>query len=473
VERKANWARTSDGFENFAARLGLGQDNTLARSGYAPGQNITRNRAELEEMYRSSWVVARMVEVVAEDMARCGMDIQGSLSTEDVSLLLRTYRVTGIPGRIADAVKWSRLFGGALAVLLIDGQDLESPMDLEGVTPGSFRGLYVLDRHQVAPSTEKIDALGPMLGYPEYYTLNSRETGVFARAHHSRCLRFIGVDLPYYARESEQSWGGSVVERAHDRILALDSATHGAANLLFKSYLRIIGVEGYRQILANGGKAEEALHKMFAFIRRYQSNEGITLLDKNDTFQTTGWTFAGVYDAIQAFCEQIAGATGIPLVRLLGQSPKGFSSGESDLRIYYDTILTQLDDDKRSVDMLLFSVLSRHLWGRPLPEDFGFEYQSLFVPTESEKSQIATADAQAVAGLVNAGVIDTAQALAELRDAGRMTGRFTSITEEDIEAARREALAPPLPEGTLPALPEGVELDISGEAENAETSGVL
>jgi phage-related protein (TIGR01555 family) len=182
-------------------------------------------------------------------------------------------------------------------------------------------------------------------------------------------------------------------------------------------------------------------------IRQMQSNEGITLLDKEDEFQAFNWNFAGVYDALQAFAEQIAGATGIPLIRLLGQSPKGFSSGDSDMRAYYDTIATQLDDDKRPADNMLFGILSRHLWGKPLPDDFAFDYQSLFVPTEAEKSQIATADAQAAAGLVGADIISKALALSELKNAGRLTGRYTSITEEDIEAARQEAAAPPALEG--------------------------
>lgn len=452
--RRRDHRKVTDGFTNFAAKLGLGTDNLLAGSSYMPGKYITRSRSELEDMYRASWVVGRAVEVVAEDMIRSAIDIQGSLSAEDISLLLKTYRATGLPGRIADAIKWSRLYGGALAVLLLDGHDLEQPLDMETIEPGSFRGLFVMDRHEVMPSTRTIQELGPMFGYPEYYDVNRPDGGAMLRVHNSRALRFVGVSLPSDMRRAEQGWGASVVERVFERILALDSATYGAANLMLKSFLRVIKIDRYREVLASGGRAEQAMLKMFAFIRQMQSNEGITLLDKNDEFQVSGWTFAGVYDALQAFCEQIAGATGIPLIRLLGQSPKGFSTGESDMRTYYDTIATQLDDDKRPADLMLFGVLSRHLWGKPLPDDFTFEYQSLFVPTEAEKSQIATADAQAVAGLHGADIISRAQALSELKDAGRLTGRYTSITDVDIEEAKREAAAPAMPEGFGGLLPE-------------------
>lgn len=438
---------THDGFDSFSSRLGLAQDNLLAKSGYSPGKYITRLRDELLDMYRTSWIVGRMVEVVAEDMVRSPMDIQGSLDQGDVSALLKTYRSTGIPGRLTDAVKWGRLYGGSLAVMLIDGHDMASPLELDYIGKGSFRGLFVLDRHEVTPSIEKIQELGPMLGFPCSYTLNSPDTGTGLIVHHTRCLRFIGADLPGDARRSNQYWGDSVVDRAYDRILALDSATHGAANLLHKSFLRVIGVDRYREILAAGGKSEAALHKMFAFIRQMQSNEGITLLDKNDTFFTHGWSFAGVYEALQAFAEQIAGATGIPLVRLLGQSPKGFSTGESDLRTYYDTVMTQLEDDKRPVDSVLFNVLARHHFGHGLPEDFGFEYQSLYMPTEVEKSQIATADAQNVAGLYSAGITSRAQSLSALKDSSRVSGRFGGITDAEIIEAEKADAAPTLREG--------------------------
>jgi len=251
------------------------------------------------------------------------------------------------------------------------------------------------------------------------------------------------VELPYQERLKEQGWGASNVERAFDRILALDSSVHGAANLMMRAYLRTISVEDLRKILAQGGAHEKALYKMFDMIRLMQTSEGLTLLDAKDNYQTHSWTFAGVYDALQAFAEQIAGATGIPLVRLLGQSPKGFSTGDADLETYYDTIETAQDDDLRPPLEKLLPILSMSLWGKPLPEDTTFIFPSLKTVSEVDKSTIATNDAQAVAGLHSAGLVTEAEAKAELRNAGRVTGRWDHITDAAIKAAEgREAPAP-------------------------------
>ncbi|SBW10129.1 conserved hypothetical protein [uncultured Desulfovibrio sp.] len=433
-----------DGFQNFAAKLGLGQDNMLAKSGYEQGAYLTRDRQQLDDMYRTSWLVGRTVNVVAEDMVRGGVDVRAQWDAGRTDELLREHRRTGCPGRLSDAIKWGRLYGGALAVLLIDGDDLSTPLEIDSIIEGSFLGLHVLDRWQVQPSSELITDLGPMLGYPEYYDVNTTSGMNGERIHHSRALRFVGVELPYQQRITEQHWGASVVEQMESRMLAYDSATEGSANLLYKSFLRVIGVDGLRSILAAGGKAEQALIRQFEMVRQMQSNEGITLLDKNDTFTTAGYSFAGVYDAMQAFAEQIAGATGIPLVRLLGQSPKGFSTGESDLRTYYDTIATLQDDDLRPALNVIFAVLSRHLWGESLPDGFSFEFESLMQPSELEKSQIATSDAQAVAALVQGGIITPSQGLAALRDSARVTGRFAGISDADIDRAEKSEQAPPL-----------------------------
>lgn len=445
-KKRKSASRLRDGFANFTARLGLGQDNMLAQSGYVRGGYISRDQGQLDDMYRTSWLVGRMVNVVAEDMTRGQLNIKAQWQPGRTDELLRAYRRTGCPGRLSDAIKWARLYGGALAIILIDGDELAGPLDISAIEPGTFRGLFVLDRWQLVPSTRLIMELGPMLGYPDGYVINGQHGMPAQFVHHSRTLRFVGLELPYQARLAENHWGASVVEQALDRLLAYDSATQGAANLMYKSFLRVIGVEGLRSILAQGGKAETALIKNFEMIRQVQSNEGITLLDKNDTFFTTGYTFAGMYDALQAFAEQIAGATGIPLVRLLGQSPKGFSTGESDLRCYYDTIATLQNDDLRPALEVLFSVLCRHLWGEALPEGFGFDFESLMQPTESDRAQIATADAQASAALVSGGIISTAQALANLRDCSRLTGRFAGITDEDIAEANAMSQAPQIPE---------------------------
>ncbi|MCV5525844.1 DUF1073 domain-containing protein, partial [Escherichia coli] len=106
----------------------------------------------------------------------------------------------------------------------------------------------------------------------------------------------------------------SVVERIWDRLTAFDSATVGAAQLVYKAHLRTYSVEKLREIIALGGPAYEALLKNIDLIRKFQSNEGMTLMDSRDKFETHQYSFSGLDDILSQFAEQISGAVGIPLV---------------------------------------------------------------------------------------------------------------------------------------------------------------
>ena len=144
--------------------------------------------------------------------------------------------------------------------------------------------------------------------------------------HHSRVIRLIGIQLPTYQAISEQMWGESIIERMKDRLVSFDTATMGTANLVQKAYYRTVKIEGLRQVLSSGGQAEENLLKQFDMMRFLQNSEGLSLIDSNDEFESHSYSFAGLSDVILQFGQQISGATGIPLVRLFGQSPAGLNS---------------------------------------------------------------------------------------------------------------------------------------------------
>lgn len=96
--------------------------------------------------------------------------------------------------------------------------------------------------------TRRIKDMGPDLGKPEFYDVVTTATGIPAwRIHHSRLIRFDGVTLPFQQKMTENEWGMSVVERIWDRLTAFDSATVGAAQLVYKAHLRTYSVEKLSQ----------------------------------------------------------------------------------------------------------------------------------------------------------------------------------------------------------------------------------
>lgn len=447
---------TLDSFVNFAQKMGVGADNPLSTATY--GFNpISRNRTLLEWMHRGSWLAGLSVDVVADDMTRAGIEYVTELDPEVSERLDRSITTLKVWHAINETIKWGRLYGGCIGVVLIEGQDMRTPLRVDTVGPGQFKGIAVLDRWMIEPMLDDlVTEFGPNMGLPKYYRVGPaapvlRGAGI----HHSRvAFRHVGVDLPYQQRMVENLWGISVLERLHDRMVGFDSASTGAAQLVYKAYLRTFKVDGLRDIVSAGGAPLAGLTAYVDNVRRFQSIEGMSLIDKEDEFeaQTTS-ALSGMADVLIHLGQQLSGALQIPLVRLFGQSPAGLNStGESDLRMYYDNINQRQKQDIYDGTTLVYKLAARSE-GVALPPTFAIAFKSLWQLKDDEKQNIAKTNSEIVSSVLEAGIISPQTALKELRQASRITGVFTNITRKMIDEADDQIPPPPSAEGAMPGMP--------------------
>lgn len=442
AERRASGAAarqqmaTFDGYQNVSAGLGIGADNLMSASTYSVA-TLTNNRQQLENMYCGSWIVGQAVDAPAEDMTRAGIEITSDDGPEILDEVHANLDALQIAHHVCNAIKWSRLYGGAIIVHLVEGQDLSTPLRPETVGKGQYKGVVAIDRWSLEASSDKVMEYGPDLGQPKYYRVFSDAPALAGcRVHHSRVIRLDGDAIPHSQRLRFNGWGMSVVERLYDRLAAFDSTTVGAAQLMFKAHLRTISVDGLRDILAAGGAPEQALTKMFQWVRTMQSSEGLTVLDAKDKFETHTYSFAGVSDTLMQFAQQISGALQIPLVRLFGQSPAGLNStGESDIRSYYDRIERDREDKLRGGYGSIAKLAYRSTTGQAPPKGFGFDFRSLWQMSDREKAEIAVGVTGAVVQAVQAGLVSEATGLRELRRSSDVTGVWSNIKDEDIDEA--------------------------------------
>lgn len=446
---------TADGFDNFVSRLGLNNDNALSAGTYEFNL-VTRNRIKLEAAYRGSWVVGAIIDSVAEDMTRAGINITTNEDDSDIKDIKNAISRLQVSQSLCDTVKWADLYGGAIAVIQIKGQDLSTPIDLETIAKDQFQGLVVFDRWQLNPVLQDVIDSGPEMGLPKYYQIvnNPSQLEPTARTatgqttvHHTRCIRVDGIKLPYFQAITEMMWGESRLERLWDRLISFDNATMSSASLIDRANLRTVQIENLREIIAAGGAAQAGLLAQFEMMRQLQVNEGLTLLDKNDEFSSTAYSFAGLSDMMLQFGQQLAGASGIPLVRLFGQSPAGLSAtGESDIRMYYDNIRAKQEAKLRNGWEVLLKVMWRSVYGKPAPKDLEFQFVPLWQMSATDRASIAKSNTETVIGAFEAGLINSASAMQELRETSGDTGLFSNITDEEIEEAKERDKEDPLPE---------------------------
>jgi phage-related protein (TIGR01555 family) len=443
---------TADGFDNFLSRVGLNNDNQLSASTYTLNL-VTRNRILLEAAYRGSWIVGRVIDSIARDMTRAGIEITTS-DRADLKVLYKAMSRMQIWQSTETGIKWGNLYGGAIGVLQIEGQNLATPLNLETVAKGQFKGMTIFDRWQLNPVLTPLIPVGPEMGLPMYYQIVSTPMTYspatttqmpLAIVHHSRIVRFTGIDLPFYQAITENLWGESVLERLWDRLISFDNATLSAAQLIDRANLRTVGIEGLREIIAAGGAAQQGLEAMFEMMRLMQSNEGLTLLDKNDTYQSTAYSFAGLDAILLQFGQQLAGASETPLVILFGQSPAGLSAtGESDIRNYYDSVNAKQESKLRNPMEKILKIMWRSVFGAPAPDDLEFTFTPLWQMSAMDKAVIAKTNTESIIGAHTAGLVSTPTSMKELQNISGDTGLFSNITEEEIAEAELEP--PPMPD---------------------------
>ncbi len=455
---KSNPIKFVDGYDNFLSRVGVNNDNAISGGLYTFNYK-TRNRIQLEAAYRGSWIVGAVVDSVADDMTRAGINLSTNEGEEDIKDFTAAMSRLGIWASYRENTKWGRLYGGSIGVMEIEGQKYETPLRIETVGKGQFKGIAVYDRWQLNPDLTDLIQTGPNIGLPMfYYIVTTASTTTPAapsatgqiKVHHSRIVREIGLQLPFFQAITEMMWGESILERLWDRLIAFDNVTMSAASLVDRANLRTVKIKGLRDIVAAGGEAQEGLVAQFEMMRLMQVNEGLTLLDFEDEFASTSYTFAGLSDIMLQFGQQLAGATGIPLIRLFSQSPAGLSAtGDADIRMYYDNINAQQEARYRPTLSVVIPVLWQSTFGRPAPKDLEFTFVPLWQMSAMDKATVAKTNTETVIGASEAGLISQKSAMQDLRAMSGDTGLFSNITDEDIDKADEEL--PPVPEET----PEG------------------
>lgn len=468
---EANRAATVDSFVNFAQNVGIGGDNPLTTAGY--GFNpVTRQRVQLEWMHRGTWIAKLAVNLPADDMTREGVDILGDMKPEKMEEVEEMVQALGVWNCLGETVAWSRLYGGAIAVMQIDGQREDTPLRIEAVPRDSFKGLLVFDRWMVEPSLNRmVKTPGPDRGLPEFYTIRSDAHAMQGtRVHHSRVIRLIGDKLPYMQAVIEQMWGASVLEGVWDRMTAFDSTSTGAAQLVYRAWIRSLKIKNLRSIVGGPPQAQKGLVAQLQFMRRYANSEGFIAIDGDDEIDVLNPpAFSGLSDVMLSFGEQLAGALQIPLVRLFGQSPKGLNAtGESDLMIYADNVRKNQNRDLKDGVTRIYRVAAMSMGVRP-PKGFGVRFKPLYQLNDQDKGDVAEKRGRAISQAWNDGVISPQTYLRELKQGAGITGLFSNITADDIEAA--EESPPPTAPGLEGDPDASSSSSGSGPSKDSERSG--
>lgn len=417
-----------DGLENLVAQLGTEQDKR-SHSRFVNNKQLSRDgmQDELNAMYRTDWLAGKVVDIIPDDMTREWREFTGDIDPEVVKKLEDEEDRLNLSGNFNQAHKWARLYGTAFIVMSIDdGQTPDKPLDMSKIKKGGLRHIHAIDRHRVS-NADVVPIADPMnknFGMPEFYRFN--ETSV--KIHHSRVLRFDGIQLPFDEFRRNNYYSDSVLSRIYEALINFNTTADGASSMVYETNVDIMKVKGLMGYLQTAD-GESLLRKRFTLAGMLKSFNNMMLLDNEEDFQNKTNTFSGLPDLLDRYALFLSAASDIPATRLLGSSASGLNAtGEGDLKNYYDTVRSaQKKDYKPKLDYF-DEIMARSL-GLSEEIDLDYEFKSLFQMTPKEIADLQFVNAQRDSLYLDRDIVSEATVAKELKQ----EGTYTNITDEDIE----------------------------------------
>lgn len=390
-------------------------------------------------MFSSNWIARRMAESIASDMTSKGVNWR--LDAETSAFLEKEFRRLNVWRLLTDAITYARVYGGSLVMIDMGDGTPESVLNPNG----TLLGFRVFDKTEITPSTT-VKTYGAEAGLPVKYSIQpAYGTLSTFDADASRVIRFNGVRSTHRQLNANQGWGESVYDVANSAVNAYGASLDNCLELLKRCYVRFLGIQNFWKGLQDDDSAS-FLGNAVKTINKVQNVSSLTVADKDDVFQSQSYSFGGIRDVLITFSEQIAGAAEIPLVKLFGMSPAGFSSGDADLANYYDTV-SRLQEDKLREPISRIASLILTSAGRQV-SDIDFDFVPLKQETTSERITNAQNAVNTILSVQAAGLISDKRALEEIAALSEKTGIFSNVTPQDIEALN-EVEPPPIPNEPL------------------------
>ena len=424
----------NDGFTNRQSYLGdasmLMSASTFERS------DLTADRELLTTLYRNCSIAKRIIDMPSEEMTRSGYTLSSSqVSEADLCKLKELEAKHNIKQEITNAIRWGRLYGGAIAVIIIKGMEayMDQPLDPEIVPYGSFKGLLVVDLTQgITPSFElEDDVEDPDFGYPKYYEISMDTDGgtKTVKIHHSWVLRFTGRELPWTETIRNNYWGASELEHSWDEIRRYFSTCGNIAQLIFMANLITLKMGNFGSDLTYGSeRMQQSIEKAVEHENRMRTSYGVQVMNATDSMETHPYNFAGITAVKESYMMDIAGAAEIPAAILFGRSPQGMNAtGEADIRNYYDKISQLQERILRPVLEKLLLVMAFSCWGFA-PDDLKITFNPVMTISPAERAQLSRESTEEIIAAVNAGLLTREEGRAELIRRGNALGNWGGLT---------------------------------------------
>lgn len=427
---------------------GLGGARDKGMAGWADTNRVASLYKVRSILYRFNAVTRRIVDFPAGEAVRAGWEVSGKDDQAKVD------RALGVHEAVEDALRWARLHGGAVVVMVSDTNRPEEPMGPDE----EVRRLQVVDAQDLNPAAYGDQPLEELWRLPTEWWVGS------LRVHHSRCLWFRGAARPPSEAQYETLPDDSVLEAYIDAIYRFTGTMQGGALLAHELRQSILKVHDF-ETLATSDQAA-AFETRVNRLAMMRSILGMLVVPGQDEVVTQSSPPTGFGELATHIRSELSVVEGIPQAVLFGTAPAGLNSSG--------------DADQDMTDRLVERIQSRKLKG-PLerlytqiygPDGWELSFETTSVPTAAEVADATAKVVVAVTTMADRGLLSDTEA----RDAVAKVSGWDMAKEDDdadLEELAREALERGAAEGGAPAPVGGGEVVEEKALNGAQITSVL
>lgn len=431
---------TSDnGFIGHAPspKRGMGHSLSGAQLGfYAAGSPFIGYQACA--MMATNWLIDKACSMPARDAVR-----QGYTLGDDEEELRETDKRFKVFNHLREMIHFGRVYGGRMILFDIVSENPEeyykSPFNIDGVSPGAYRGMSQIDPNWVSPVLTEGNLQDPATqGFyePTYWRVGNRVI------HRSHFHFFIPHPVPDFLKPSYNYLGMSVPQRISERVYAAERSANEGPQLLMTK--RLIALKVSDSALANREQLQQNLEEWSELM----NNFGIKVMGGDEDLSQFDTALGDVDAVIMTQYQLVASAANVPATKLYGTQPKGFNStGEYEAATYREELESIQTNDLSPLLERHYALVSKSLGIKT--DEVHVQWAPLDSPTAKEWAEIEKIKSDRDAVLFSTGAIDAEDIRDRIRE-DRESDYFGveegSLEETSYEAPRSMGQTPWRPE---------------------------
>lgn len=383
-----------DGFKNLITKLGVrGKDRTTANQ-IAAAYILTF--PELTAFYMGDGLGKRIIDMPANDATRAGWDILGDPEQK----FQREQERLKVGQVYNEAMRWNRLYGGALTVLnWNDGRPLDQPFKQRKSSPYQIISMktYASSRIWLMATDFDADPQSSRFERPTCFTIR-RMYGAPFKVHWTRCQEWLGSPPPdptYPGLDLyRRYWGFGVVQSCVQELSNLGLSWNAISGLFQESVIGKYRLNNLEQLLAEND--EEAITNRMEMIGLSKSVINGVMLGADEDYTRDTLPFTGVADVIDRLLMMVSSVVNIPVSLLFGRGAAGMNAtGEGDARQYYDGISSEQNQQLHPKLVELIALMQPYVDPAANPMELTPRFVPVWSPSQQELVEMHLKQAQA------------------------------------------------------------------------------